>query len=85
MMKEDDDIVILLTPTELIHQKAILICKQAGLRSPNTNQQLYKMAQETVISSFSEIGIPEPNENDEGFDEAFMGIMAKLIKRQPAS
>ena len=84
-MKEDDDIVILLTPTELIHQKAFLMCKRAGLRSPNMNQQLYEMAWETVISSFSGIGIPEPNKNDEGFDEAFMGIMAKLIKWQPAS
>jgi len=43
-MKEDDDIVILLTPTELIHQKAFLMCKRAGLRSPNMNQQLYEMA-----------------------------------------
>jgi len=84
-MKEDNDIVVLLTPAELIHQKAVLMCKQARLRSPNTNQWLYKMARETVISSFSGIGIPEPNKNDEGFDEAFMGIMAKLIKRQPAS
>jgi len=80
MMKEDNNIVILRIPTELIHQKAILMCKWARLRSPNTNQQLYEIAQETVISSFSGIGIPEPNENDEGFDEAFMGIMAKLIK-----
>ena len=79
-MKEDDDIVVLLTPAELIHQKAFLMYKRAGLRSPYTNQQLYKMARETVISSFSGIGIPEPNKNDEGFDEAFMGIMAKLIK-----
>jgi len=84
-MKEDDNIVVLLTPAELMHQKAVLICKRARLRSPNTNQWLYKMARETVISSFSGIGIPEHNENDEEFDEAFMGIMAKLIKQQPAS
>jgi len=79
-MKEDDDIIILLMSAELIHQKAFLMCKWAGLRSPNMNQRLYEMARETVISSFSGIGIPEPNKNDEGFDEAFMGIMAKLIK-----
>jgi len=84
-MKEDDDLIILPTPAELIHQKAVLMCKRAGLRSPNTNQWLYMMARETVISSFSGIEIPEPNKNDEGFNEAFTGIMAKLIKRQPAS
>jgi len=37
-MKEDNDIVVLLTPAELIHQKAFLMCKRAGLRSPNMNQ-----------------------------------------------
>ena len=79
-MKKDNDIIVLLTPAELMHQKAFLMCKRAGLRSPNTNQQLYKMARETVISPFSGIGIPEPNKNDEEFDEAFTGIIAKLIK-----
>jgi len=42
-MKENDNIVVLLTPAELMHQKAILMCKRAGLRSPNTNQRLYEM------------------------------------------
>jgi len=81
----NDDSVILLTAKQKLHGRASRVCEDHGIKSPRAQQRIYLQAHEEVIASMRVMGPCEPDEEDEGFEDHFMGALTLLMSVQPGS
>ena len=61
------------------------MCKDLVISSPGTQQHLYLVAREDVVTLMQDRGIRNPDKGDEGFDTHFIDLLKLLISVQPSS
>jgi len=77
-----DDHIILLIAEQKLHGRASRVCKDHGITSPHAWQRIYLQAREEAIASMRVRGPHEPDEEDKGFEDHFMGALTLLMSIQ---
>jgi len=67
--------IVLFTPEQRLHNRALRVCKDFGVASPCAQHQLYLFARDEVVVSMQDRGIRNADEGDEGFDDHFMDAL----------
>jgi len=61
------------------------VCKDYGITSSRAWQRIYLQAREEAVASMKVYGSCELDEDDDGFEDHFMGALTLLISVQPGS
>ena len=80
-----NDHIVLLMAEQKLHGRASRACKDHGITSPRAWQRIYLQAREEAIASIRVRGPREPDEEDEGFEDHFMGTLTLLMSIQHGS
>jgi len=80
-----DDHVVLLTVEQELQGRAIRVCKDYGITSPRMWQRIHLQAREEAVASMKVYGSCELDEDDDGFEDHFMGALTLLMSVQPGS
>jgi len=81
----NDDSVVLLTAEQKLHRRSSRVCEDHGIKSPCTQQRIYLQACEEAVASMRVLGPRKPDEEDERFEDHFMGTLALLMSVQLGS
>ena len=81
----NDDHVVLLTVEQKLQGRAIRACKDHGITSPCARHAIYLQAREEAVASLKVRGPRELDEEDEGFKDHFMGVLALVMSVQTGS
>lgn len=79
----NDEHVVLLTAEEKLQGRANQAYKNHGITSPRAWQGIFLQAHEEAVVSMRVRGSREPDEEDEEFEDHFMGTLTLVMSVQP--
>ena len=81
----NNDSVILLMVEQKLHERAVQVCKDHGITGSRAQQRIYLQAHKEAVASMKVHRPHEPDEDNEGFEDHFMGTLTLMMSIQPGS